>query len=109
MQDPRARAFSVLAWGPHPGWELIIGPPGCAKTQTLCVRVRGHLEEGVHVDQVVCLSYSRAARAELATRVASVCHGLLSEPLQVRTIHSLAFRLLGMSPDRIMGEQHWRA
>lgn len=105
---PPPHAFSVPAWEPHPTWNLILGPPGCGKTQTLCARVRGHLEAGVLPEQIVCLSYSRAAKKELVGRVANVCHGLLSEPLQVRTIHGLAFRLLGMSVNRIMGEEHWR-
>ncbi len=102
------RAFSVPDLGLRPGWELVLGPPGCGKTQVLCDRACAHLDAGMPEKQILCLSYSRAAKHELLARLQAARPDLVEVDSMVCTIHGAAYRLLKNARGDIMVEKHWR-
>ena len=81
----------------HPGGPLLVlAGPGTGKTTTLVeaavVRVRG----GVPIEQLLMLTFSRRAAAELRARVTARLGGTVREPI-ARTFHSYAFGILRMA------------
>lgn len=75
--------------------EIIVGPPGTGKTRRLMDIFSAELSAGTAPGAIAATTYSRAARAELQDRCRRD-HGLHEEHLPwVRTIHSMAARLLG--------------
>jgi len=68
----------------------VYGPPGTGKTTWLVSEVENLLSRGVPGEQVVVISFSRAAFREFASRLG----GQIPQQ-NLGTIHSLAYRLLG--------------
>lgn len=79
--------------------NVIIGVPGGGKTRKAMEIVEEKLRDGVRWDQILFSSFSRAACSEAAMRAAKVT-GVEADRLQkdgwFRTVHSCAFRLLGI-------------
>lgn len=75
------------------GPQLVLSGPGTGKTEFLARRVAHLLAEGVSTDEVVVLTFSRRAAAELEGRIAA----LLPRPVSgaaASTFHSFAHRLV---------------
>lgn len=83
--SPNELQLSAILAGPGP--VLVVAGPGTGKTQTLLGRVRHLLEQGVHPDRVLVVTYTRRAARELQDRLA---HGN-NIPL-ADTLHALALR-----------------
>ncbi|WP_254543213.1 UvrD-helicase domain-containing protein [Halomarina pelagica] len=86
----------------------LFGGPGCGKTTALLDRVDSLLEEeGVEVDDVLVVSYTRAAAAEIRERLAE---RLDRNPRSLRgnvcTMHAKAYQLLDLSRGDVVGEKH---
>ncbi len=79
----------------HPGGPiLVVAGAGTGKTMTLAARVGALLERGAHPEEVLLLTFTRRAAAEMLDRA-----GRSSEPAAARrvwggTFHSVAVRLL---------------
>lgn len=83
------------------------GPPGCGKTTTLLNQVDKHLAEGVSANQIGYFAYTRKAANEARDRAVLRFHLDPQKDLMFfRTLHSLAFRLLGFSVSDVMKEAH---
>ena len=96
---------------PHLGkhLHLILGPPGTGKTTRLLGLLGDVLQRGTGPEQVAFVSFTRAARAEARSRVLEqLCVGEDDLPW-FRTIHSAAYRLLGLGKTQVMGPAHWRS
>lgn len=85
---------------------LVLGIPGAGKTERL-LKVTDHaLEAGTPPDRIAMVTYTRAAAGEAKTR-AMEKFGFTDKQLPYfRTIHSLAFRELGLRRDDVIGEEH---
>lgn len=80
----------------------IFGPPGTGKTTKMLKLLAGELERGIEPRQVVYLSFTRNAVAEARSRALAKFPGLTDDDLNYfRTMHSIAYRVLGLRPDRV--------
>lgn len=78
--------------------EIVLGPPGTGKTTALLEEVDAALARGISPDRVGYVSFTRRAAQEAVVR-ASEKFGLDRDSLRYfRTLHSLCYRALGLSP-----------
>lgn len=82
---------------------IYFGPPGTGKTTTLLTHLEQALKEGVPPEAIAFLTFTRRARREALERVHQVL-GIEARDLpHFRTIHSMAFKGLGLKEGDVMG------
>ena len=87
--------------------RLILGGPGCGKTTRLLGIMEEELARGVAPERLAFVSFTRKAVAE-ATERACERFNLTPRALPYfRTVHSLAYRLLGVARGEIMQHRNW--
>mgnify|MGYP003641425681 FL=1 len=87
---------------------LIFGPPGCGKTHTLIESVKEALANGTPPDRIAFVAFTKKAIAE-ATARACTAFNLTAEDLPYfRTLHSMAFRGLGLQSKDMMDRSDWK-
>ena len=88
---------------------IILGPPGTGKTTTLLNLVDEFIKQGVRPKEIGYFSFTKKAAREAATR-ASEKFGLSAEHdlIYFRTLHSLAFKVLGITKDKMMSREDYR-
>jgi superfamily I DNA/RNA helicase len=86
-------------------WELVVGPPGTGKTSTLLSHLDRELGAGIEAEEIAYVSFTRAARIEAATRAAKTLNCGPDDFVWCRTIHSTAFRLLGLRPEEVLNSK----
>lgn len=82
--------------------EIVLGPPGTGKTTRLLSMVEAEMASGTPPDRVGYLSFTRHAAEEARGRA---CEKFRLSPGQLpyfRTIHSLCFRVLGLSSSDVL-------
>lgn len=87
---------------------LILGPPGTGKTTTLLNKVEQLLAEGVEPEEIAYVSFTRKAANEARDRA---CERFDLDPDRFenfRTLHSLAFKELGLQRHDVMGSRSWK-
>jgi DNA helicase-2/ATP-dependent DNA helicase PcrA len=88
----------------------LFGGPGSGKTTALLDRVDEMLDDGVDVDDILVVSYTRAAAAEVRERLGE---RLDRSPKSLRsnvcTMHAKAYELLNLSRGDVVGETHKEA
>jgi superfamily I DNA/RNA helicase/RecB family exonuclease len=78
----------------HPsGPLLVLAGPGTGKTTTIVEAVAARIEAGIDPEQILVLTFSRKAAAELRTRITARVGRTIREPL-ARTFHSYAYGVL---------------
>lgn len=88
---------------------LIFGPPGCGKTHFLLGKIREALAEGVPPNRIIFAGFTRKAVREAVGRACSE-FGFTERSLPYfRTLHSLAFRELGLNTGDILGPDDYRS
>ena len=88
---------------------IILGPPGTGKTTTLLNLVDEFIQDGVRPKQIGYFSFTKKAANEAATRAAEKFNLDIENDLaNFRTLHSLAFRSLGMSKERMMKPEDYK-
>jgi superfamily I DNA/RNA helicase/RecB family exonuclease len=93
----------------HPGGPLLVlAGPGTGKTTTIVEAVATRIDAGVDPEQILVLTFSRKAAAELRTRITGRVARTIREPL-ARTFHSYAYGVLrraallrGDAPPRLL-------
>jgi superfamily I DNA/RNA helicase/RecB family exonuclease len=93
----------------HPGGPLLVlAGPGTGKTTTIVEAVAARIEAGIDPEQILVLTFSRKAAAELRTRITARVGKTIREPL-ARTFHSYAYGVLrraallrGDAPPRLL-------
>ncbi|WP_336027768.1 ATP-dependent helicase [Geodermatophilus sp. FMUSA9-8] len=93
----------------HPGGPLLVlAGPGTGKTTTIVEAVAARIDRGVDPEQILVLTFSRRAAAELRDRVTARVARTIREPL-ARTFHSYAYGVLrraallrGEAPPRLL-------
>jgi DNA helicase-2/ATP-dependent DNA helicase PcrA len=90
-------------------WNLIVGPPGTGKTTKLLSIVDGLLSEGRPSRNIAFVAFTRKAAHEAKGRAIEKFK-LTDEDLPWwSTLHSLAFRQLGIGRNEIMGIRDYLA
>jgi len=85
----------------------LFGGPGSGKTTALLDRVDEMLDEGVDVRDILVVSYTRAAAAEIRERLAErLDRSPKSLKGNVCTMHAKAYELLDLSRGDVVGEKH---
>ena len=88
--------------------RLIVGGPGSGKTTRLLREVKKALRAGTPPERIAFVAFTNAAANEARGRAVETL-GLSRKQLPwFRTIHSLAFRRLGLQPYETMGVKNWR-
>ncbi len=78
----------------HPaGPLLVLAGPGTGKTTTIVEAVAARIDAGIDPEQILVLTFSRKAAAELRTRITGRVARTIREPL-ARTFHSYAYGVL---------------
>tara|TARA_R100000951_G_scaffold44962_1_gene38301 strand:- start:1411 stop:2931 length:1521 start_codon:yes stop_codon:yes gene_type:complete len=89
--------------------RLILGPPGCGKTYTLIERIRKAFDDGVRPEEIAFVSFTRKAIQEAVERVLDEFGMNIKQLAYFRTLHSIAFRALGLNRSSIMDNDDWSA
>lgn len=88
--------------------ELFLGPPGTGKTRVLLDVTEQRLAAGVPPEQVAYFSFSRRA-VKVAQERAKERFGYTADQLPwFRTIHSVAFKMLGLTREDVFHEPQLR-
>ncbi|MCW2637230.1 MAG: uvrD3 [Blastococcus sp.] len=78
----------------HPaGPLLVLAGPGTGKTTTIVEAVAARIDAGMDPEQILVLTFSRKAAAELRARITARVGRTIREPL-ARTFHSYAYGVL---------------
>jgi superfamily I DNA/RNA helicase len=85
---------------------LILGGPGAGKTTSLVKIVERALARGVPPERIAFVTFTKAAALEARDRAAKALGLDAEELVNFRTIHSLAFRQLGLKRSDVLGEDH---
>ena len=102
--DPTQQAVVDHGSGPL----LVLAGPGTGKTTTIVEAVAARIDAGIDPEQILVLTFSRKAAAELRTRITGRVARTIREPL-ARTFHSYAYGVLrraallrGDAPPRLL-------
>jgi len=88
---------------------IILGPPGTGKTTTLLNLVDEFIKKGIKPKDIGYFSFSKKAANEAATRAAEKFNlDARRDLIYFKTIHSLAFKMLGMTKEKMMQEQDYK-
>ncbi len=85
---------------------IVLGPPGTGKTTTLLNEVDKYLKQ-TDPDKIGYFSFTQKAAYEARDRAMSKFNFSEDDLPYFRTLHSLAFRRLGIKKDDVMQKRHY--
>ena len=86
---------------------IVLGPPGTGKTTTLLNKVDDYLKE-TDPDKVGYFAFTQKAAYEARDRAIKKFNLTEDDLPYFRTLHSLAFRKLGLKKDQVMQSRHYK-
>lgn len=88
--------------------EILLGPPGTGKTTHLLGIVEQALSNGTAPERIAYLAFTRKAAEEAITRAVKALKCEAKDLPYFRTLHSLAFKMLGLSHSDVMNTGHYK-
>jgi superfamily I DNA/RNA helicase len=85
---------------------IVLGPPGTGKTHTLLNKVDDYLK-GTDPDKVGYFAFTKKAANEAKERAIDKFNFTEDDLPYFRTLHSLAFRRLGINKEHVMQRRHY--
>ena len=85
---------------------IVLGPPGTGKTHTLLNKVQDYLKN-VDPDRIGYFAFTKKAANEAKARAMDKFNYTEDDLPYFRTLHSLAFRKLGINKDQVMQKRHY--
>jgi len=86
---------------------IVLGPPGTGKTTTLLNKVDDYLKQ-TDPDKVGYFAFTQKAAYEARDRAIKKFNLTEDDLPYFRTLHSLAFRKLGLKKDQVMQQRHYK-
>ena len=87
----------------------VIGPPGTGKTQTLLDKVIEYKNAGTPLERIGYFAFTRKAAYEARDRFLEAFPHLSKKDIKhFRTLHSFAFKYLGLQEENVMQEEHYK-
>jgi superfamily I DNA/RNA helicase len=86
----------------------IFGPPGCGKTTALMDILEDALRQGTHPSRISVCSFSRKAINEFVDRAVTRFDMDRKQFMHMRTLHSTAFRALGLRKGDVLTSEDYR-
>ena len=87
----------------------VVGPPGTGKTHTLLNKVIEYKEAGTPLARIGYFAFTRKAAHEARDRFLETFPNLNKKDIKYfRTLHSFAFRYLGLQEENVMQEEHYK-
>jgi len=87
---------------------IILGPPGTGKTYSLLKLVEEHLSKGVRPNKIGYFAFTKKAADEALKRAMEKFNLSEDDLPYFRTLHSLAFRVLGIKKNQVMKNLHYQ-
>lgn len=88
--------------------KKILGPPGTGKTHRLLEQVEIELANGIDPSEIAFVTFTRRGAQEAVTRAVDKFNVSRNEFTWFRTIHSMAYRLLGLRDGDVMQFSDYR-
>jgi DNA helicase-2/ATP-dependent DNA helicase PcrA len=85
--------------------HIVLGPPGTGKTKTLLDAVEAELAAGTPPDRIGFVTFTRRAAEEAVARASSRFRLERRQLPHFRTLHSMCFRQLGLTPGDVLDTQ----
>ncbi|MFA9373405.1 ATP-dependent helicase [Poseidonibacter sp.] len=76
------------------GYNLIIASAGTGKTSTIVGRIANLINSGVKPEEILLLSFTNKAAAEMVARVAKFFGKTIAKQIMAGTFHSVSYKLL---------------
>jgi DNA helicase-2/ATP-dependent DNA helicase PcrA len=83
---------------------IILGAPGCGKTTALLSILDKCFQEGIQPHEVAFVSFTKKATEEAISRACEKFNFKPAELPNFRTLHSLAFQQLALTPEQILND-----
>lgn len=81
---------------------MIYGPPGTGKTHTLIDIIQKEVTDGIPLNQIAFVAFSRKAAHEAQDRIRSHFSCSEADLIHMRTIHSMTFKAVKANADQMM-------